>query len=61
MIELIIFTNDKIVTTRKHHIFVTPAPHLLRDKLQSGSSNFKYFWMPALVGMTVWALFTKPS
>ena len=67
--------TDELVKNRKVLFSVIPAPHQVRDKLQSESSKFNTFWMPVAdpvisgdracpvpdmgSGMTISRLFTK--
>jgi hypothetical protein len=41
-----IIQQVEFVGSREFTFFVIPAPHGMRDKLQSESSNFSKFWMP---------------
>ena len=43
---------DKIVKSQKTLVFVIPAPHRVRDKLQRESRKLKHLWTPAFAGVT---------
>jgi hypothetical protein len=46
---------DGLVKSRKAPVFFIPAPHLVRDKLQTESTPFKWLnrlWTPVFTGVT---------
>ena len=48
----------KLVESPLLLLFVIPAPHQVRDKLQRESSHFSRLWTPAFAGVTgIWTFY----